>query len=66
MTKEFNANFEEKNRVLKNMCANFFAKIDDASDKCNKKVTDLDHSNSHMKAMFINPEKRLEAKIFSI
>ena len=45
-TREFNENFEEKYKTLKNMCANFFAKIQNLSDISNKKVAELDLSNS--------------------
>ena len=65
-TKNLSTNIENKKDQLKNLCAVFFAKIDNQISENQAIVSNIQKEFNRIEAMYVNPEKAVDAKIFSL
>lgn len=62
----FKQKFEQKSVELKELVSIWFAKADMKLDKGMARLDEMEEQNEKLEAMYINPEKLVDAKLFTM
>ena len=59
-------NYEDKTHNLRSLCATYFARVENEVTTGRQRIEQVEKENERMEALFINPEKTVEAKLFTM